>query len=265
MQLTSRYFCAHPSDVSMPGVTYDEVDLDPRQTAFIELHCWNVGFSDGPPPPREYWVDMGSIENHEIGSEIVYNRIKPALDASRAAGLTVFHVQPPNIAEKHPQSRYMLEPQTPPSPKPEAIPGYRKARAEKVHGPGYMDWEGWKALDVPKVVYPQPDENVIVTGAQFDRILREKGILNLIYTGFATNLCILDSAAAMKEMASYGYRCILIRDCTMAVEFQDTVKDLLNTKVATRYIEAWVGSTIALSEYLAACRDLQRSATLETR
>ena len=35
--------------------------------------------------------------------------------------------------------------------------------------------------------------------------------------------------------------------------------------VATRYIEAWVGSTISLSEYLSACRELQRTAFASSR
>jgi hypothetical protein len=55
-------------------------------------------------------------------------------------------------------------------------------------------------------------------------------------------------------MASYGYRVLLIRECTLAVEFPDTIDDRTHTRVATRYLEAWVGCTIGLQEYLAACR-----------
>src|SRR5437762_796278 len=60
--------------------------------------------------------------------------------------------------------------------------------------------------------------------------------------------------AATKAMASYGYRVLLIRECTLAVEFPDTIGDLTHTRVATRYLEAWVGCTIGLQEYLVACR-----------
>ena len=77
--------------------------------------------------------------------------------------------------------------------------------------------------------------------------------MNLIYTGFATNLCILDSPAVMKEMQRYGYRCLLLRDCTLAVEFPDTLEDLTHTRVAIRAIEKWVGATVALADFLASC------------
>lgn len=109
-------------------------------------------------------------------------------------------------------------------------------------------------MDIPRAVYPLPEKGVIVTGEQFDRILRERGIVNLIYTGFATNLCILDSPAAMREMQRYGYRCLLLRDCTLAVEFPDTIAERLHTRVAIRAVEKWVGATAVLAEFLAACQ-----------
>lgn len=254
MHLPVRSYIGAPSD-RMPGLTADVLAAPLRQTAFIELHCWNVGFPDGPAYPNEYFVDMGSPACTTLGEQIVVERIKPALEAARAADMAVFHVQPENIARKHPQSQYLLEPRLPgPAMPPAAIPGYGQARADRVHGPGYRDWEGWDTMDIPRVVYPLPDDGVIITGAQFDRILRERGITNLIYTGFATNMCILDSAAAMKEMQRYGYRCILLRDCTLAVEFPDTFDDLLNTRVAVRYIETWVGATATLDDFLTAAR-----------
>ena len=52
----------------------------------------------------------------------------------------------------------------------------------------------------------EPGDQVILTTAQFDRICRSKGIKNLIYTGFATNMCILGSAGATQPMLGYGYR-----------------------------------------------------------
>lgn len=120
----------------------------------------------------------------------------------------MFHVQTPIVADKHPNAGYQLEPASEPaaSDRPPVLDGYPVARSERVHGGGFRDWSGWRDIDQAQVVYPEPDEQMIVNGAQFDRIpelptltqplcqefwiLRERGIVNIVYTGFATNLCI---------------------------------------------------------------------------
>jgi len=263
LRLRARYYRAHPSS-AQPGLTEEDLELKVEETAFVELHCWNIGFPEGPPAPPEYWVGMGSPEDSLRAGDIIVNRIKPAMEAARQAGLPIIHVQPRNVAKKYSQSKLEWEEEKPRVDEgnmPEPIEGYRRKRAEKVHGPGYMEWKGWKQLDIPNAVKPQPEDYVVATGGQLDRILRRLGVVNLIYTGFATNLCILDSPAAMKEMAGKGYRTVLLRECTLACEFPDTVKDLLNTKVALRYVEAWVGYTAGQEDFLRACQ----SAALERR
>jgi nicotinamidase-related amidase len=262
LRLTERYCRCHPTDDSMPGPVEEPIELDPRSTAFVSLHCWNIGFPDGPAAPLDYWVFMGSLENHRLCVDVVNDAIVPALTAARRAGLSVFHVQPQNIAEKHAGWDYQLEPVAAKPARRPPVSDYARARAERVHGPGFRQWSGWDQADVARAAYPAAGEQMIVTADQFDRILRERGITTLVYVGFATNLCILDSPAAMKEMSQLGYRCLLIREGTLAVEFADTIHERLNTQVATRYIEAWVGSTIGLADFVRATAgiDLRESA-----
>jgi len=83
-----------------------------------------------------------------------------------------------------------------------------------------------------------------------DLFCRKNKIINLIYTGFATNLCILDSPAAMKSMRNLGYKCIILRECTLAVEHHDTIAELLNTRVSIRYIETWVGYSASVKDFI---------------
>lgn len=258
LRLPERYFRGYPTDDSMIGQVEAPLELDLARTAFVSFHCWNIGFPDGPDVPPAYWVFMGSQENHRLCNDVTNNRIAPALNAARSAGMTVFHVQTPNIADKYPGWDYLLDSAPEPTAKQAAIDGYPQYRAERTHGEGFREWEGWKAADITGAVGPEPGEQIVVDGAQFDRILRERGIVNLIYAGFATNLCILDSPAAMKEMNAFGYRCLLIRECTLAVEFAETIADLTNTNVALRYIEAWVGSTVSLDDYSSALQELTR-------
>lgn len=142
LTLPVRSFIGSPADCP-PGLLTDQLALPLRQTAFIELHCWNVGLPEGPAYPMAFSLGMGSPEGTVLAGQIITERIKPALEAARAARLAVFHVQSENIARKHRQSRDRLEPRTKGLVLPAAaLPGYNLARADRVHGPGYRDWIG---------------------------------------------------------------------------------------------------------------------------
>ena len=86
---------------------------------------------------------------------------------------------------------------------------------------------------------------------EFHEWLQTHGITTLIYTGFATNLCILDSPCAMKAMSGLGYRCVLLREGTMAIEFPDQ-PPTQHTESAIRYVESWVGYSASAEDFLRA-------------
>jgi nicotinamidase-related amidase len=204
---------------------------------------------------------MGSPQNHDRGAAIVTQVIAPLLDLGRRAGLPIVHVQPESVA-----GRYVaLTP--PPNPLPDTERGSNAAlsvsgrgrgrgpvtddavrRANAVHGEGYMQWQGWGQLDVAAAVRPRPDDLMVATTEELDWWLREREITTLLYTGFATNLCILESPGAMKPMRDRGYRCVILREATLAVEFPDTLETLLHTRAAIQYIEAWVGYSAGVEE-----------------
>jgi hypothetical protein len=240
-------------------------ELDPRETGFVALHLWNVGDVGGPAIPGGFFVDMGTRAAQKESVRIAERYIRPAIDASRAAGLPIFHVEPRNIALKYESVRYMLEPEElEPAPTarprpPEVNPGWIKERAERSHGRGYSEWDGWKQMRITASCDAEPGDQVILTGRQFDRICRSKGIKNLVYTGFATNMCILASAAATEEMLSYGYRIFLIREATLAVEYPDTFDERLMTRAALKYFELKLGDTIGFEDYIHACQSVAAS------
>jgi nicotinamidase-related amidase len=235
-------------------------DLDPRETGFVALHLWNVGDAGGPAVPDAYFVDMGTREAQAESVRIAERYIRPAIDASRAAGVPVFHVEPAGIALKYESVRYLLEeddlqPPPPAGPRPpEANRGWNRERAERSHGRGYAEWEGWQGMRILASCEAEPGDQVILTGRQLDRILRQRGIKNLVYTGFATNMCILDSAAATKEMLGFGYRIFLIREATLAVEYPETMATRMMTEAALKFFELKVGDTIRFEEYEETCR-----------
>lgn len=259
LELPVTFYRGVPSAAPEGRVT-ENWSLDPGRTALIELHCWNVGLPGEVPVPADYWVFMGSLQNHERMVPIVTEVIPPLLEAARAAGMPVVHVQPERVARHYPK----LEPPRPappartgPPPLPLATDDSAR-RSQRVHGEGYMEWDGWDRIDVASPVRPQPGDTMIVTTDQFDAWLREQGITTLLFTGFCTNLCILDSPAAMKAMRERGYRCVILREATLAVEFPETLETLALTRAAIQYIEGWVGYSASVGDVLAGLRDLRR-------
>ena len=133
---------------------------------------------------------------------------------------------------------------------------------EEVFGPGYNQvWEeitndeSPRRLDIAPAVKPRPQDYVVTHGTQLNRILRGLGIWNLVYVGFATDLCLMDVPAAMKEMAlRFNYRCILLRDCTTTIEQPDTVEGLLRTRLAVRQVEYVLGYTATSEDFVNVCR-----------
>lgn len=236
--------------------------LNLKETALIELHCWNIGFPGEPAVPENYWVFMGSLQNHQAMPEVVEGVIAPLLKAGRAAGMPIVHVQPESIAAKYPGT----EPPRPPAPTrqgPPPLPAVTNdmlERTDRIHGEGYRDWEGWSQLDVAPPVRPEPGDTMIVTTDQFDAWARSQGITTLIFTGFATNLCILDSPAAMKAMRDKGYRCVIVREGTLAVEFPETLADRVLTRAGVQYIEGWVGYSTGAADLMAALKDVKTDA-----
>jgi nicotinamidase-related amidase len=252
--LPVRYYRAVPSGRPQ-GLVEEKWALDPAKTALVALHCWNIGCPGGIPAPEQFWVFVGSQQNHVLMWQIVTEQIAPALAAARQVGMAVVHVQPEQIANRYRE----LQPPLPPAPAPGGggpgpISDHAVRRAQRVHGEGYSEWEGWERLDAAEPARPQPGEMMIVTTEQLDAWLRSRGIDTLLYMGFCTNLCILDSPAAMRALAGLGYRCVILREATMAVEFPDTLEAMVHTQAALRYIEAWVGYSASVGDFLAGCR-----------
>lgn len=251
ISLPVRFYRAVPTS-NPAGLVTETWVLDVQKTAFIELHCWDIGCPGGPPVPEDYWVFMGSPQNHVHMWRIVTEEIAPAIHAARRIGMPVVHVQGQKIAERYPDLQPpMVEPPSVLRARP--ISDHNSRRANKVHGEGYNDWKHWADCDVAEPVRPVEGDTVVVTTEQFDAWLRTRGIDTLLYTGFATNLCILDSPAAIKAMAGLGYRCVILREATTAVEFPETMETRSHTANAIRYIESWCGYSASNHDFIKAC------------
>jgi len=257
LRLTGRYYRTLPP--TAPGYETESLELEPDRTALVSLHCWDIGCPGGSRFDERFCVGMGYPDVTRRAYTIMTTMIRPALIAARASGLQVCHVQAEQIARRYPEwfTYAVDEPSEDPIPQPqvsgEAIPGYRKKILERAHGPDYSEASALAEMDFPAAVAPEPGEPIVHQTSQFDRILRERGIVNLIYAGFATDMCILNAPGGMGPMFGLGYRVILMRDATIGVEPPDFLDNHIATRWAIRYHEAHWGDTITTADFIAAC------------
>ena len=261
LSFQARRYVPIPLD-DPPMETVEAITLDADKTTLVGLHCWNIGCPDGPPVDPRFCVGMGHRETVELGGRIMSEQIRPALQAARRASILVSHVENDHNGRQHPELMEEVPPEPPvssPSPPPEpAVPGHREAFVERTHGAGYATDPDSPYVRMDRVDYlmPEPGEPFAIQTPQFDKLLRKRGIENLVYTGFATNMCILHSPGGVADMGALGYRIFIIREATLAVEYPDTIADRAVTRVALRYIETLYGHSIGYDDWTANCERL---------
>jgi nicotinamidase-related amidase len=222
--------------------------LPTAQTALVMVDCWDIHY----------------IQSHEERSgRICRERLKPVVEACRRAGIAIVHAPSPPRARHYPQwVRYASDqeliqtPGTSPDWPPEA---FRKREGDYAAYKKPREWvlDEWaKRADQQRIVpeiAPQPDDFVVATGEQLHRLCRDRGILHLLYAGFATNMCVLYRDYGVRAMQQRGYNILLLRDCTTAIEAAHTLEQEGLTQWAILEIEMTVGMTTTSEEVVRAC------------
>jgi nicotinamidase-related amidase len=235
--------------------------LQADQTAFILVDVWDLSHvPEGLVPGYRSWPLRAG--------KITKEKIKPALEAARAAGLLVIHAPTNYVAEKYPQYRKLKHELDTSGPEPayvsdwppkEFIEAKRRVFEEDRYWKNFIEKDHLRqqAIRIHKDVEPLEEEYIISTGDQMHEILRQHKILNLVYAGFAANMCLIDKPGALREMAyRRGYNTVLLRDCTTAIESHNTVDELLMTKAWIEWVEMVAMAYTATSEvFIRACDD----------
>lgn len=257
LRLPYRYYRTIP--LTQMGYVEETIQLDARRTALVVLHCWDIGCEGGPEIDPNFFVGMGSVESFREAARILQQYIRTAMDAARRSGLPVCHVEHPDIARQYPQSAEEQDAPTPCSQhfSPPAVPGWNEAMTDRSHGRDYATRSPYARMGRARTAEILPHEPVAWQTAQFDRQLRKRSIENLIYCGFAADMCILRAAGGLESMRSYGYRLFLLRDATAGVEFPDTIHEMLATRWAIRYFETHGGNTVLTADFIRACQELR--------
>jgi len=231
----------------------------------VIVHPWNLGEPDGPYP-----FDPGARIQGEAGDwvprahHIIADKIKPVLEAAREAGVAVFHLAQNAYAPGYPQ--YLEIASDPELKSPEKKFEYKVCieprTVEEIWEAEYgTNFPGpvWKTnaekFDIAKSLRPLSDEAVFLNGWQLNGLCRRKKIDTLFYVGFMADLCLVNIPGAIREMShKFKYRCVVLRDCTTAYEFAETVDGGWMTFAAIRLIESGMGYSAISDDFISSCR-----------
>ncbi|MCP4782590.1 MAG: isochorismatase family protein [Fuerstiella sp.] len=261
LHIKPRYYRWHVD----PGEEWVE-----KNTGYAHLD-WEVTLSRVALVLVDVW-DRHYIEDTESRSEeIVQQKIRPLLNASRRAGVEIIHAPSPREARLYKawnQQRYPVQESSLRVPQPAAKSeltwppvefrskaGPYKKYARPFEPMAAVRLERLKGMRIHPDVEPVGDEVVVANGAELHQYCREKGILFLIYLGFNTNACILTRDYGTLEMGKRGYEIIILRDCTTAMESFETADELLQTRGAIQFLEMFGKYSITSQELIAGLPD----------
>lgn len=259
LRLTVR--CRQMMYISDPNVESNfhtaerTIELPVEQTGFVLVDTW-----DAEKLPDA--IKPGGLSFVMRAAEITNQRIKPALEAARRTGLTVVHAPTANVSAHY---RDLCQVPDAPRGKPAPAPDWPPAEARAA----WMQemWEaryGGYGPELRKLMHDEmrilPDVEpiasdwLIFTSEDMHALCRNHGLLNLVYVGFATNMCLLFKPGALHEMSRAGYRCVVLRDATTAVENSDSFDGLWQTRAFVDWFEMHaLAYTATTDDFLAAC------------
>lgn len=260
-----------PSGVE--GLHEKIVEKPVGQVGMVLVHLWNLGEPDAPYPIDPDVRVPGEAANWvPKAHDIIANKIKPALEAARKAGIEIFHLAQIGYANRYPQYRMIAADPDLRSPfENVTVPGtswngedtggcVRPRTRDELwldeFGPNFPGaaWETHpNKFDIAKSVRPLSHENVFLTEWQLNGLCRRKDIDTLFYVGFMADGCVHNIPGAIRDMYKLKYRCVLLRECTTAYEFEDTYERNEMTRAAIRMVETKWGFSAATEDFIAAC------------
>ncbi len=247
------------------GLHMDTLNINAGKIGLVLVHTWNLGEADGPYPIYDTttWKDGEAGAWVPEAHKIVEENIHPVLKAARQSGIKVFHLAQSTYAEKYPQYQELKNDQGLQNPVKRVAfeknidpvsyqEGWNREYGEDYPGPV------WKThtmeFDIAKLLKPLPEESVFVTGWQLNGLCRRENISVLIYAGFMADLCLLNIPGAIREMTNtFRYKCIVLRDCTTAYEYEETIEGKWMTFAAIRLVESEFGYSASSKDFINAC------------
>lgn len=268
LKIKARFYRSYPMDVSAahPALGHlgeDETVLDiPKSQAVVAgMHLWNIGEPDGPDvtPHGPDWSITKLYDFYRDAARALNENIGPILKAARKAGLPVVHVATSRYAHHYPQYRQTVE--TYGEESRSSLPvcldrSWRDQFTRHVFGSDVDAVEISRVknkIRVSRAAAPAPSDHMVINDNQFTHLLRGLNANTIFYVGFATNACLLFiGRGGIHDMKRLGYRIILVRDATAALEEKQTALSGANQQTAIRWTERHFGYSCASRDLLAA-------------
>ncbi len=228
-------------------------------------HKWTLATNETALVVVDPWDRHYLNSYQERAAQVCRERIKPVIVACRDAGIAIVFAPTYWVARHYPQfTRYANDQDlTEPEPAPETDwPPKTFRLREKEYSQFALPTTGkvaeiWREMQPQRRILveiePQPDDYVIANGDQLQRLLRHKGILHLLYAGFAANVCLSwYRDYSIMAMQKRGYNIILIRDCTAALEAKYTLRSQVMNRWSILWIEMMFGSSTTSNQIIKA-------------
>lgn len=259
--VNTRYFRLFPSNGYL-GYAYEEYTAPMQNTAFLVVDVYGLGHHTDDPVPtwkegnhdkrdRPALAWKGSADHEAI---IVNESLLPALNAARKIGMPVIYLNnsAPKIGLEHSEFGKVLRRQL--------NTDMERMFAEDNIDPKEYHYGDSDHVKISKLLEPKEGEYFIrkhvysgFVGTRLDLLLRHLNIHNLFVVGFSADACLFTTII---DALWHDYKCILLRDCTLANDYDDEQAELLGTKRMIKLMESLYCVSITSKEFVEATENI---------
>ncbi|MFO7946230.1 MAG: hypothetical protein R6V19_05420 [Armatimonadota bacterium] len=238
--------------------------LDLERSCLAMMHFDGRGLTRetewGPDCPNPCY--MGTISSIPRTMDVIVFRMPRLIEAAREADWQVAHigVSGPPYIEGDIWQRCVEEAGDPPEgyhPPSEAEEPEWKAQHRRdvfdlprPNPPDAPEYEFY----LPESMLPHDGDIIAQHPWQLDRLLHNRGITHIIYTGWALNWCLWFSPCGMHDMNRRGYLCSAVRGGCVAVENKESTVGEQNLEYALWKTSTMFGYVFELHELTHALR-----------
>ncbi len=179
--------------------------VDPKRIAILVVDAWHY-----------HWCRTW---RNRAGSLIP--RFNQSFDAARRLGITMVFSPTEAMRDLNeaPQRKATLALTHYPLPQPKNLPdpytdNLRYGKCEC--GAGDECYRCYNSNNQHPDLRMADSDFIAITEQEAFNVLRDRGITHIIYTGFATNVCLWSKPIGLKYTRQLGFRCIVARDLTEA-------------------------------------------------
>jgi nicotinamidase-related amidase len=209
-------------------------EFPPAKSAIIITDMWD-----------KHWCQGATTRVGEIA-----RRMDPLLNQARAAGVLIIHAPSDTmnfyaktpgrkLAENAPKvsPTNVVELQHPPLPIDDSDGG--------CDSPDDHEHQAWSRQTALLTI--APGDVISDRGEEIYNVLRQHGINTVFFMGVHANMCILNRTFGIRQLSTWGIRCILVRDLTDAMydsRSRPFVSHAAGTELVIEYIEQHYAPTV---------------------